>query len=338
MKRMWARTKLLSFAGMLFLTAWSTAAPASSCSMSPGEKQWIERALSAWNYMRLERLRIPPQADPVIVLFNDKCRFEAKATSKPIWRAEPHAGVIRLPNGGEVEAGVISATMSNEKTGEPFFVMALPSVWEAAKIVRPDDRDGLAGVFLHELSHVVQAPVLSPFWKHAKARYGEPEDLNDDQIQRVFQKDPAYVAVAEKERDLLFRAAMEPDEGKAKSLVRDALALREARQKRWFTGSDAVWQPYDEIFLTMEGFGQWVAYAWLSDPKGGGLTLAEAQTKMRGGRRWWSQDTGFSAFLVIDRFVPDWPARAFAPRPALAIDLLRIAAAEKGSPAMSSPG
>ena len=218
--------------------------------------------------------------------------------------------------------------MSNDKTGEPFFVMALPSMWEAAKISKSGD-PGLTGVFLHEFSHATQAPVLRPLWAAAKARYKEPEDINDDQIQHVFQKDPAYVAVAEKERDLLFKAANEPEAAKAKALVREALALREARQKRWFTGADEVWTPYDEIFLTMEGFGQWVAYAWLADTRGEGLAPAEAQSKMRGGRRWWSQDTGFSAFLIIDRFVPDWPSLAFASEPALAVDLLRMAAAEK---------
>jgi hypothetical protein len=48
---------------------------------------------------------------------------------------------------------------------------------------------------------------------------------------------------------------------------------------------------------------------------------------MRGRKRWWSQEEGLSLFLIIDRFVPDWPQRAFAPSPALGIDLLKIAAA-----------
>jgi hypothetical protein len=294
--------------------------------MTPQEKSWIEKSLGAWDFVRTNRLKLPARPEPAIVVFNDKCRFETKGGSKPRWHAEPHSGVIRLPNGEDVEVGVVSGTMSNDKTGEPFFVMALPAVWEAAKIAQPGDNDGLlTGVFLHEFSHVIQTPVLRPFWDEAKARHAEPENLSDDQIQHVFQKDPAYVAVAEKERDLLFKAANEPDEAKAKSLVRDALALREARQKRWFVGEDAVWQPYDEIFLTMEGFGQWVAYAWLSDPRGGRLIPDAAQKKMRGGRRWWSQDTGFSVFLILDRFVPEWPSLAFASRPAHATDLLRMA-------------
>ena len=296
--------------------------------MTTEEKNWVEESLAAWHYMADQRLRLAPAQPPTIIVFNDKCRFEAKASRRPAWIAEPHSGTVRLPGGGEAPAQVTSFASGDEKSGITFFVMALPPIWAAAKIPISNDMKGLTGVFLHEFSHAIQAPVLRPFWNDAKARFGEPEDLSDDQIQHVFQKDPAYVAVAEKERDLLFKAANEADEAKAKALVRDALALRAARQSRWFAGKDEVWTPYDEIFLTMEGFGQWVAYAWLADPRGGRLTAAEAQAKMRGGRRWWSQDTGFSAFLVIDRFVPDWPSRMFAPKPALAVDLLKIAVAD----------
>ena len=65
------------------------------------------------------------------------------------------------------------------------------------------------------------------------------------------------------------------------------------------------------------------------------MTAAAAQQKMRGSRRWWSQEEGLALFLVVDRFVPDWPKRAFADQPALGIDLLRLAAGDppKGSPA-----
>lgn len=320
--------KILGWAVASIALPASSPALAAPCAMTAQEKSWVDRSLAAWERVRTHRLKIPPQSEPVIVVFNGKCRFETRAGAKPRWRAEPHLGVIKLPNGGEVDAGVVSATMSNEKTGQPFFVMALPPIWETAKIIQPGDWDGLTGVFLHEFSHVTQAPVLKPFWDDAKARYGEPDGLNDDKIQELFGKDPAYVAVAEKEQDLFFKAAEEPDDAKAKALARQALALRDARQKRWFVGPDEVWTPYDDIFLTMEGYGQWFAYAWLSDPQGGGMTPTAAEKRMRGGRRWWSQDTGLSLFLLLDRFVPNWSAQAFATQPKLGDVLLRKALAE----------
>lgn len=173
--------------------------------------------------------------------------------------------------------------------------------------------------------HVTQMPILQPVFERAASLFKPPPGLNDDALQGHFKNDPAYVAVWEKERDLLFKAAHEPDSTKAKDLARQAYVLMKARQDRWFTGDDAVWKPYDDLFLTMEGAGQWAAYAWLSDPNGGALSQLEAENGMRGGRRWWSQDEGLGLFLVIDRFVPNWATKAFAANPTLGIDLLKQA-------------
>ena len=182
-------------------------------------------------------------------------------------------------------------------------------------------------MFLHEFSHTRQLAPLKPVFAAAESVHKMEPDFSDDSLQHRFKTDPAYVAVYEKERDLLLRAASEPDSAAARKLAAKALALMEARQKRWFVDGDFYWKGYDDLFLTMEGFGQWVGFAWLADPAGGGLEATAAEEKMRGGGGWWSQDEGLALFLVIDRFVPDWPRRAFADQPALGIDLLRLAVA-----------
>ena len=315
---------LVSIAAM----ALPIAAPAvAKCSMTLAEQSWVDGSLKAWDYMSRERLRLAAVEPPTIIVFDDKCRFEASATIAPRWKGEEHSGRIRLPDGSDIPVGVASAASRDDKTGNSFFFMALPPIWEAAGIPISGDSNGLRGVFLHEFAHTRQTLALKPAFDAAAAVQPMPDDLNDDALQKKFETDPIYAAVAEKEMRLLAEAAHEPDVGKAKALAGQALALMEGRQARWFTGADAIWKHYDDIFLTMEGFGQWVAYAWLSDAKGGGLTQAAAEEKMRGRKRWWSQEEGLSLFLVIDRFVPDWPQRAFAPSPALGIDLLKIAAA-----------
>ena len=317
----------------LLLTVLATIAAASqspaaaSCVMSVGERDWVEGSLQAWNYMAGERLHLPASAPPTIVVFNDKCTFKAVAAPALRWKAQLHAGKIRLPDGSDIPVGVASAASHDDKTNTTFFVMALPPVWEAAGIPISGDPHGLRGVFLHEFAHTRHTTALKPAFETASAIQPMPADLDDDGVQKRFGADPVYAAVAEKEMELLAAAAHEPDAAKAKELARQALALMEARQERWFTGPEAVWKHYDDIFLTMEGFGQWVAYAWLADPKGGRLTRAAAEEKMRGRKRWWTQEQGLSLFLVIDRFVPDWPQRAFATSPALGIDLLRTAVA-----------
>ena len=101
--------------------------------------------------------------------------------------------------------------------------------------------------------------------------------------------------------------------------------MMRARRARWFTGADAMYADLDDIFLTMEGIAQWAGYAWLVDPKGGGLSPAAALPGMRRGGRQWSQDEGLAILLVVDRLSPGWPTRAFAPEPAMALGLLSAA-------------
>jgi hypothetical protein len=293
--------------------------------MSADERAWVEGALHASDQVMLRRLHLQPDPRPTIITFNERCRFEAKGPGGSRWVGTPHKGKIALPDGNETDATITSFASRDDRTGERFFVMALPSVWRTGKTINSNDRLGLTGVFLHEFSHTRQMDVLRPRFDAAAKIWKLPDDFSDDSIQKHFQGDPIYAAVIEKEIDLLYRAAEEPDQDTARSLAKQALALIDARQKRWFTGDDAKLKPYDDLFLTMEGFGQWAAYAWLSDPGGGAMTEAAARSKMRGSRKWWSQEEGLALFLVIDRFVPDWAQEAFANPPALGIDLLRQA-------------
>lgn len=313
----------IATAALAALALAGTAEAKPRCAMSAPEKAWVEASLRAWDQVATARLKLLPQNQPTIIMFDAKCRFERVGAG---WRPTPHSGSILLPDGNTVPAQVTSFAGQDDKTGQGFFVMALPSVWEAAKVPVARDWKGLTAVFLHEFSHTRQLDPLKPAFAAAEAARKMPDDFSDDSLQEHFQSDPAYVAVIEKEIGLLFKAAAEPDPAAARKLVREALALIEARQKRWFVGEDAYWKKYDDLFLTMEGFGQWVAYAWLADPAGGRMEAGAARDKMAG-TRWWSQNQGLALYLVIDRFVPDWPQRTFAAQPALGLDLLRLAAA-----------
>lgn len=316
----------LLFGAMLIVGLTNPAVAATAkCAMSDGDRTWVNASIGAWQRMAA-RLKLAAHQAPTIVFFDAQCRFERSSMAGP-WKAEPHTGTIRIPDGNNVPAQVTSFAGKDDRTQTDFFVMALPTIWQAAKIPMADDTRGLTAVFLHEFSHTRQIEPLKPAFTAAEAVRKMPDDFNDDSLQKHFQSDPAYVAVAEKEMDLLYRAAAEPDDAAARKLAAQALALIEARQKRWFTGEDAYWRNYDDIFLTMEGFGQWVAYAWLADPAGGGMGRDAARDRMKGGR-WWTQIEGLALFLVIDRFVPDWNERAFSAQPALGIDLLRLAAAQ----------
>lgn len=304
------------------------------CAMSPDDRQWVDGALNASDHVMLQKLHLPADPRPTILVFDRNCSFEAKSSNPDRWVGTPHQGKIKFPDGNEMDVGVTSFASRDDKTGNRFFVMALPSIWYAANVMKPGDR-GLTGVFLHEFSHTRQMDVLKLRFDEASAIRKLPDDFTDDSIQKKFRDDADYSASVAREIEMLFRAADDPDVTQARALARRALELMDARQKKFFVGEDAWLRPYDDLFLTMEGFGQWAAYSWLSDAKGAGMTADAAKKRMRGSGKWWSQDEGLALFLVIDRLVPDWAPRAFGSPPALGIELLREAVAENPRPASS---
>lgn len=310
----------LLWAALLFAGSQTAAQAQPGCAMEPGDRSWVQGSLRGWEVIRRDRLRLPPSR-PAIIVFDARCRYEM-ASGSGGWTAEPHDGTIRMPHGVEpIQVGVTSFTSGGEGR-PPFFVMALPSVWRAAGISGLLGLDaGLQGVFLHEYMHATQAPYLRRAFQRMQAA-GAPEDISDDALQARFADDPEYGAAFERERSLLYAAATEPSLDRARQLAGEALAAMRARQSRWLTGDNAYWKHADDLFLTMEGVGQWSAYAWLSHPRGWALSPALAARAMRGGRRWWSQEEGLALFLVIDRLLPGWQAQAFSANPALGIDLL----------------
>lgn len=321
------KTACLSCAVVLTSFFATPASAATRCKMSPDDRQWVEGALHASDLVMLQKLHLPADPRPTILVFDQNCSFEAKSSDPDKWVAAAHQGKIKLPDGNETDVGVSSFASRDDKTGNRFFVMALPSIWYAANVMKPGE-PGLTGVFLHEFSHTRQMDVLKPRFDEASAIRKLPDDFTDDSIQKKFRGDADYSASIAREIELLFRAADDPDVAQARAFARQALDLMGARQERFFVGEDAWLRPYDDLFLTMEGFGQWAAYSWLSDAKGAGMTPESAKNRMRGSRKWWSQDEGLALFLVIDRLNPGWAQRAFGSPPALGIEMLREAVEE----------
>lgn len=124
---------------------------------------------------------------------------------------------------------------------------------------------------------------------------------------------------------MLYAAALAPTDTEAKDLARLALTKMRTRREKWFVGDATKWQTIDEIFLTMEGLGQWTAYAWFTDKKGLNLDPAGVLPEVRRKRNRWTQDEGLAVFLVVNRLVPGWQKFAFAPQPELAVALLERA-------------
>jgi hypothetical protein len=299
------------------------------CKMSAGDETWINQALDNWHVAEQRELLLPASPLPTIVVIDASCTFVAKpgAGSRLQWSGTPHGESVTLPDGKSVPFGVISFASPDEgKASTGFFAMSLPSVWRAKGIQSGLGLERLMdGVLLHEMTHTRQFYFVNPRMDELTKRYALSDDVGDDSIQDAFQGNAAYVADYESERDLLYAAALAPSDTEAKDLARQALAKMRARRAKWFAGDAKKWQPIDEIFLTMEGLGQWTMYAWFTDKKGLGLDPVAVLPEVRRKRNRWTQDEGLAVFLVVNRLVPSWQKFAFAPQPELVEALLERA-------------
>ena len=297
------------------------------CALSGAEHAWIDRSLSAWRLARTDRLRVDDEAaPPSIVFFNEKCAFEG--AGGPPWRGVAHGGSVTLPDGKTIPPQVASFAAPYAEHTRVFFAMALPSIWQAGGVQSELGLETMmVAVLVHEMTHTRQFAAYTPRLNALDRRYGLGDALTDDIVQNTFREHADFVAAYETERDLIYRAAAAQDDAEARGLAGEALARMRARGARFFTGENAKLPELEDIFLTMEGIAQWAGYSWLIHPQGLGIAPEAALPAMRRGGRQWSQDEGLAIFLVVDRLVPDWQARAFAAEPATAMELLALAAA-----------
>ncbi|MEZ5959234.1 MAG: hypothetical protein R3C30_02250 [Hyphomonadaceae bacterium] len=293
------------------------------------EAAWLDTAIGAWDLVRRDALKVEDAAvPPTMVFFNASCAFRGEGGAP--WAGEHHAGQITLPDGEQIPAQITSFASSYDDDTRVYFVMALPEIWEAAGI--RSQQFGLerlmVAALVHEMTHTRQFDDYIPRIIAAEQAFGLGDDLTDDIVQDSLQENAGYVAAYEAERDLLFRAAVVESDAEARALAREAWSRMEARRAQFFVGDNAKLLDLDDVFLTMEGLGQWVGYAWLVHPEGGGFAPDVALTGLRRGGTKWSQDEGLALFLVIDRLLPDWQTQAFGDNPASGRQLLELAVRE----------
>ena len=226
-----------------------------------------------------------------------------------------HAGAIRLPDGQDIPPRLTTFAATYGEQQKPFVVMAMPSLWRAEPRHGADPRlDALLrAVFAHEMAHTLQAGGIGRRLDALQRQFELPDDLDDNIVQKRFGDRPGFRDAYERERDLLYRASREPDAERRRLLVADAAAAMESRRARYFSGGDAVYAELEDLFLWMEGLGQWTAYR-VAAAEGPGDAEALAFTRRDG--KYWSQDEGLALFLVIDAMVPDWRSDVLEAPPA----------------------
>jgi hypothetical protein len=230
-----------------------------------------------------------------------------------------HGDSLALPDGSHIPAKLTSFA-SPQRDGTMSFVMALPSIWSAS--ATGPRRDLLAtAVFMHEFTHTQTLSLGREV--DGLVHRGLPEDADDDVIQTQFGERPGFKAAYEAERDMLFQGVSASNEVDARAAASKAMEMMDRRRAEFFGGADSVYAQAEDVFLSMEGTGQWLAYLWLTDPKGGAMTPADALPFMRRGGRRWSQDEGLALLLLVSRLSPTAPRALFAREPHTILPMLR---------------
>ena len=323
---------VLAGVAVAFCLALAAPAPAvaAGCRMADADAIWVTQALRNWRVVEREVLKLAPQPLPTIIVADAACTYTAipGRGDALTWAPRPHGETIHFPDGKDVPAGPVSFAAPVE--GDPaggYFAMSLPSVWRAAGVQSGLGLERLMdGVLLHEMMHTRQFYFVNPRLALLTRQYHLPEDIGDDSLQDTFGKIPDYVAAYTAERDMLFAAAAAPSDAEARVLAGKALTLMRARRAKWFIGDAVKWAQLDDLFLDMEGLGQWTAYAWFVRQ---GLPRDMVLREVRRGGKYWTQDEGLALFLTLDRLVPGWQAKAFSANPPLAEGLLALAAGEQ---------
>lgn len=299
----------------------------------------VQAWFKAWELLSRDIYGIQ-QARPVdFVFFDDQFVYSTSRISIPAgtpvkgprlmnlvlnWKKAAYKDSIRLPDGSFVEAGILSFA-GTTGTMKPFFVMPLPSFWAQAGVQSQELGLGklVTGVFLHEFSHTQQVKGLGRLVTDMEKKYWPGASINDDIIQHHFGEDSLYTQDYQRETGLFYTAAgaSQPQPG----LLQEAVSLYDKRQATYFTGLTEGLTAADDLFLTMEGLGQFSMYAWLVHPKGGALPEDQALAGVRRGKKWWSQEEGLALFLALSRFrsPASWGPRFFSPQPVTVIRLLR---------------
>lgn len=294
--------------------------------MGAADRVWLEAALANWQRFAKQELHLPDAPLPTVYAIDAVCTFKLPAGDVASIQGERHGEQVALPDGQQVPLGPISFAFDRDQ-----FVMSLPSVWRAAGVTSELGLETLMdGVLLHEIMHTRQSELASASLAPLAASAGVADDeLTDDIVQDRFASDPAYAAAWSEERDILYAAATAADDAETRRLAARALELVRARHSRWFAGDKSAFAGLDDVFLTMEGMGQWMIYRYFLSPEGAAVPPAQALRAVRRGGRQWSQDEGLALMLVIDRLLPGWQRRAFRD-PDWRAERLLAAAVERG--------
>lgn len=310
--------------------------------------EWLQNWFTAFELVSKEIFQLPAEPAPLMLFFDKTYVYttseisapDADITSGPsllgeklTWRKTAHHGQLILPDGQKVPVGLMTfaAPLKNEYR-KSFFVMAAPPYWNEAGIESAElgmDKM-LTGVFLHEFAHTRQMQGLGIRVDEIDSTQKFDMPLSDDIVQNYYKKDSAYVRSFRAEINSFYEAAFANNDKDARVLAGKALKFLKKRQSKYFTGKRFILKELDNIFLSMEGLGQYSAVAWLTHPQGADMPFEKAVNGFRRKGSQWSQEEGLALFLILNRLSKtDWANDIFGKKPKNIIELLEQALSKR---------
>lgn len=306
--------------------------------------RWMQTALDRWEDTCRRHLRLPVEPLAWVIFYDENYAWHISAEKELLPAHEmatvtlnfagkarevlrvPHKQGLWVPGRDEglpLEAN--SSAMPYAEDQKAFCIIPLPSMFH--KQGGPGDAAEMDELFfglaLHELTHTRQLSLVMGEIKRLDKRYPVPKPLNDNLLEDTFGKNKAYARHFNQELDLLGDASMADTPAQGKRDLARALRMIQQRRARYFVGKKKVYAPLEEIFLTLEGAAMWVHFQMAREHAPAGEDVPTTLNKLAARTNAWSQVEGLTLFLLIDRLVPNWQARYFAPNPPSPFVVLR---------------
>lgn len=310
------------------------------------DMRWMQTALDRWEVTCRRHLHLPVEPLAWIIFYDDQYAWHLSAEKALLpayetaavtlnYAGQPrellrvtHKQGLWVPGRDEglpIKVGLSAMPYAEDQ--KTFCIIPLPSMFHKL--------DGLGtaaeidelflGVAMHELTHTQQLSFVMGEIKRLSKSYRLPQPLNDNLLEDTFGKNKVYTRRFNRELDALGDAVMAGTTAECRRELARALAMIQQRRARYLVGKRKAYAPLDEIFLTLEGAAMWAHFQMARDHTPAGEDVTTTLNKIAAKTNTWSQVEGLVLFLLIDRLVPDWQARYFAPNPPSPFAVLRDA-------------
>lgn len=307
---------------------------------------WLSHWLHSWMWMDSAVLKLPPAELPEMVFFDSTSVFTTSPVSAPngVLMTDPSLAEypftfltqsiqdsVILPNHEKVPIQLMSFAAPMPDNNHSFFIMAAPSFWDQSGVSSElvPMHHLLTGVFLHEFAHTRQMTGFGNRVTELERSNKFNFPVGDDIIQDYFQSDSMYTRLYHEEVDLLYQAVAQKDTSLRIVQALQGLRMIENRQRVLHKTHPALVE-FDNLFLTMEGLGQYLIVRYLTSSVGGNFPEAVAIQAARRKRNHWSQDEGLALVLLYTRLEtqPQWN-KFFNEEPVSIVDFIRDAIERK---------